>query len=51
MLDGIYHDGTVHMEVANECQVRGGDGVQFRQPDGDGGTIPMGNPIGASGDG
>ena len=50
MLDGSYHDGTSHMEVAKESYGRGRDGVWFRQPVRDGGTIPLGNPTGASGD-
>ena len=51
MLNGISHDGTGDMEGAKEGLGRGINGVWFRKPNRDCGTIPLGNPTGTSGDG
>ena len=49
-MDSSPHDGTVDMEGTKEDYARGGEGVWFRQPVGDGRAILLGNYTGPSGD-
>ena len=50
-MDGSTHNGTGDMEGTKEGYARGGEGVWFRQPVGDGRAILLGNSTGTSGDG
>ena len=51
MLGGSSHGGTGDIKGDKEGEGRGGNSVWFRKPDGDGGTIPLGDPTGTLVDG